>query len=232
MVGEKSAGGGVEMSNTADSEQQCSCKIGKDIDRYGLAGLNEDLQYRRNEEDASLRALADHINKRILDAVLSQTGTDLANVAYGAVSADDALEAVYKTLTSDDVPADREARVRKRFEQTGVDIEEIESHWVTHPTVRAHFNDCLDIDTARTTRITAETARNTIEWARTRCSRVVAQTISRLSSAELVAIGDAKVSVMIQITCSKCGSTYRFSTLLKEGTCACHSDENAGSTGQ
>lgn len=212
------------MNESDDGEQRCSCKIGRNIDRYGLAGLNEDLQYRRSEEDASLRTLADYINKRILEAALSETGTGLTNVAYGAVSMDDALEAVYENLTSDEVPADREARVRKRFEQTGVDIEEIESHWVTHPTVRTHLNDCLDIDTARTSRITAETARNTIEWARTRCSRVVEQTISRLSSAGLVVIGDAEVSVMIKITCSECGVTYRFSELLEEGACACHSD--------
>lgn len=220
------------MSDSDGDEGQCSCKIGRDIDRYDLSGLNEELQYRRNEEDASLRDLAEHVNKRILEAVLNDTRTDLTNVAYGAVSETDALDAVYETLASDDTPADREARVRKRFEQAGVDIEEIESHWVTHPTVRTHLNECLDIDTAQRARITADTARNTIEWARTRCRRVVEQTITRLSSAGIVAIGDADVSVGIQITCSDCGSTYRPGALLEEGACACHSDQNSDSTRQ
>ena len=213
------------MSDAVENEHQCTCKIGRAIDRYDLDGLNGELQHRRDVADASLRTLAEYINERILETALAEVETDLTDVAYGAVSADDALSAVYETLTSDTALADREARVRKRFEQNGIDIEEIESDWVTHPTVRSHLNDCLQIDTARTTKITAESARNTIEWARTRCARVVEQTISRLVSAGIVSIRDIEVAVTIQITCSDCGSTYRFGELLEYGSCACSADE-------
>lgn len=213
------------MNETDEHEQRCSCKIGRNIDRYDLVGLNEDLHHRRDGRDESLRDLADYINKRILEAALSETGIDLTNVAYGAVSSDGALAAVYETLTSDMAPADRKARVQKRFEQNGIDVEEIESHWVTHPTVRSHLNECLDIDTTRRTRITPETARNTIEWARTRCGRVVEQTVSRLVSADIVAICDIEVSVLIQIMCSECDTTYRFGELLEEKSCDCYSDD-------
>lgn len=218
------------MSEPMESETHCSCKIGRNIDRYDLDGLNEELRHRRDAKNESLRALADYINTRVLEAALADAETDLTNVAYGAVSTDDALSAVYETLTSDETPPDREARVRKRFEQHGIDLERIESDWVTHPTVRSHLNDCLHIDTTRQTRITGETARNTIEWARTRCGRVVEQTISRLVSAEIVAIRDVEVSVLIQITCSECGTTYRFGELLEDGSCKCYADEPTEST--
>ncbi|WP_369335250.1 rod-determining factor RdfA [Natrialba sp. PRR66] len=217
------------MSDAIEHGHQCSCKIGRNIERYNLDELNSELQRQRNTEDASLRTLANYINERVLEAALAEAETDLTDVAYGAVSADDALSAVYNTLASDTAPADREARVRKRFEQNGIDLEAIESDWVTHPTVRSHLNDCLHIDTSHTTKITAETARNTIEWARTRCARVVEQTISRLVSAEIISIRDHEVSVTIQITCPDCGSTYRFGELLKHESCACSTDETTES---
>lgn len=218
------------MDEAIDPSGGCSCKIGRTIDQYDLDGLNEDLRHRRDVESASLRALADYINERILEAALSEAETNLTNVAYGAVSADDALSAVYETLTGDATPPEREARVRKRFEQNGIDLDEIESNWVTHPTVRSHLNDCLHVDTARTTHITAETARNTIEWARTRCGRVVEQTISRLVSADIVSIRTIEVSVSIRITCSDCGNTYRFGELL-QNSCACNANETESHTG-
>ncbi|UHQ96105.1 rod-determining factor RdfA [Natrinema halophilum] len=218
------------MGNPIDSERRCACKIGRTIEQYGLTDLNEEIRHRRDGQNASLRVLADYINKQILEAALAEAETDLTNVAYGAVSADDALSAVYETLADDQIPADREARVRKRFEQNGIDLGEIESNWVTHPTVRSHLNNCLDIDTSRGIRITTNAARNTIEWARTRCGQVVEQTISRLVSADIVTMQSTDVSVMIQITCPECGNTYRFGELLEQESCACSSDETAEPT--
>lgn len=210
------------MGNSADRTQGCSCKIGRNIDRYGLEELNEELQQRRYEDEASLRDLADYINRRILSAVLSESDIDLMDAAYGAVSSDEALAAVYETLASDEASPDREAYVRKRLEQNDIEINEIESHWVTHPTVRAHLNDCLDIETDRPTRITTESAQDTIEWARTRCNQIVTQTISRLVSSGALSISDYDVSVVVQISCSNCENTYRPIELLERESCDCY----------
>ncbi|MDF9746224.1 rod-determining factor RdfA [Natrinema salsiterrestre] len=209
---------------TESMDHRCSCKVGRKRRKYDLDGLNGELRERRFDHGASLRDLAEYVNRRMLETAIERAGLDFTDVAYGAVSPDDALAVVYETLTGDGVPADREVRVRTRLEQRGVDIEVIESDWVTHPTIRAHLNECLEIETSRSSRITPDDSRDTIEWARTRCARVVDQTVSRLISSGHVTVSDPDISVLIRITCSDCGQTYRLSELLTEGSCSCHSD--------
>ena len=102
-----------------------------------------------------------------------------------------------------------------------MDVEAIKADWVTHPTVRTHLRECLNIDTQRTVTITTDDARNTIEWARARCANVVAQTCTRLRNADIVATGPLDVTVTIQITCTTCGETYRPNQLLTKRECAC-----------
>lgn len=201
----------------------CSCKVGRNAERYDLDGLNDDLRRKRFDDEASLRELADFVNRRILESAIERAGLDLTDIAYGAVTPDDALSAVYDTLTSDSVTADRVVRVRTRLEQHGIDTETIESDWITHPTVRGHLNECLGIDTSRSTRITPDDSRDTIEWARTRCNRIVEQTVSRLVSSGHVSISDFDVSVTIQVTCADCGRTYRPTELLEQRSCDCSS---------
>jgi hypothetical protein len=110
-----------------------------------------------------------------------------------------------------------------------VNVEAVEADWVTHPTVRKHLRECLDIDTQRTVTITPDDARNTIEWARARCTNVVAQTCARLRNANLISTGPLDATVTIQITCTTCGETYRLSQLLTHRECACTPvDETSG----
>lgn len=205
----------------AGTDTTCSCKVGRNIDQYGLDTLNSELVHRRRDEDASLRDLANYVNQRILASALADAGIDVTDALYGAVSSDDALTTLYETLTTDDTPAEQKARVQTRLAQLGVNVEAIKANWVTHPTVRKHFRSCLDIDTQRTTTITLDDARNTIEWTRTRCANVVAQTCMRLRNANVVSTGPLDVTVTIQITCTTCGETYRPSQLLTNRECAC-----------
>lgn len=207
------------------TDETCTGKVGRNINRYDIDDLNNDLRRERFDNAASLRELADHANRLILEKAISKESIDLTDVAYGAVSPDDALGAIYETLTSDDVAADREAHVRKRLEQRGLDIETIESDWVTHPTIRSHLNDRLGIDTSRSAHITPDDSNDTIEWARTRCNQIVEQTISRLVSSGFVSISDFEVSVDIHVKCVDCGRTYRPAELLKQRSCDCSKDE-------
>lgn len=200
----------------------CSCKVGRKITKYGLNDLDTELIRRRQDVDASLRELAAYINQRILAAALSEIDAEITAAVYGAVSDDDALTVLYETLADDDVPADREARVRTRLTQLGVDVEAVEADWVTHPTVRKHLRQCCNVETSRNASITLDDARDTIEWARTRCARVVNRTFERLQDANLVRTGNREVTVIIQITCTACRNTYRPTQLLDKSACACY----------
>lgn len=74
------------MSDAVENEHQCTCKIGRAIDRYDLDGLNGELQHRRDVADASLRTLAEYINERILETALAEAETDLTDVGTGQLA--------------------------------------------------------------------------------------------------------------------------------------------------
>lgn len=207
----------------------CACKVGQVADRWALDDLDEELVRRRRESDASLRDLADVVNRRVLAAALEAAGVDdTADEVFGAVAGDRAVEAVYDALAVGDDPA-RTARVSTRLDQRGVDVAAVEADWVTHPTVRRHLAECLDVDTSRAAGITTDDAVDTTEWARARAEGVVARTFERLERADLVRTDDLDVSVTLQLTCATCGHTYRPRELLDRGGCACEvGDGDAG----
>lgn len=214
-----------------DNADRCSCKVGRAAGRYGLDRLDDDLLQRRREGDESLRALADHVNRRILAAALDDTDLDGTAGVYGAVTDEEAVSAVYRALAGDDAEPERTARVRTRLEQAGVDVDAVTDDWVTHPTVRHHLRECLEVDTARDGTITLDDAVDTTEWARARCARVVARTFERLDDAGLVTTESRDVSVTIQVTCTACGNSYRPTSLVERGGCACDADTDGAPGG-
>lgn len=204
----------------------CSCKVGRVAGAHGLDGLDDELR-RRRDDGASLRALADVVNRHVLSVALEASAVDEdADTAFGAVSGERAVEAIYDALGGDDVPPERTARVRTRLEQHGIDVDALTDDWVTHPTVRHHLRECLGIDTARGGGITPGDAVDTTEWARARCAGVVGRTFERLADAGLVKTGALDVSVTIRLTCESCGNSYRPSRLLDDGGCACDSTDD------
>lgn len=218
------------MTGRDDDQPTCSCKVGRAIERYDLGELNAEIVSRRREDDASLRELATHVNCRVLDAALREADADSSDSAYGAISDGDAVAAMYEALDGDEAEAERTARVRTRLEQAGVDIAGVRSDWVTHPTVRSHLRNCLNVDTSRSSTIDRGDARNTIEWARTRCASVVERTVERLVAADLLSLGSVDVTVTIQVTCTECGDAFRSAQLLDSPECSCRSETGRGSS--
>ena len=215
----------------SDSSSQCGCKVGRAVETYGLDDLDAELRRRRREREASLRELAAYTNRRILAAALDVVPADVFDgdsELFGALGRSEAVEAIYGALADDDVPPGRRARVRTRLEQTGIDVDEVTGDWVTHPTVRTHLRECLDIDTSSRRTVDLDDATNTIEWARSRCVAVVERTLDRLQSAGGIAVTEADVSVSIRITCTECRASYSPAELVSRGRCACDRGADAG----
>ncbi|QZA88266.1 hypothetical protein K0C01_10820 [Salinarchaeum sp. IM2453] len=197
------------------------CKVCNAIEKYGLSGFDEKLINKRTVEEMSLRDLTDYTNKEILRVGLSDSTIQSTANIYGSLPGNNAVETIYQLLHDKDGTADQRARIRTQLQQEDIDIGSIESDWVTHPTIRKHLQECLDVDTSRTVEITISDGVDTIEWGRTRCRGVVDQTIQRLMSADKLDIDSPRVTVDIQITCEQCNRTYRPDELLESGTCDC-----------
>lgn len=208
-------------------ETGCGCKVGRVGEEYGLDDLDAELE-RRRAAGESLRDLAAYTNRRILGAALEAAPEPVfegGGELFGALDRAEAVAAVYEALADDETGADRRARVRTRLEQAGIDVDAVTRHWVTHPTVRSHLRECLDIDTSPARRIDAEGALDTIEWARSRCVAIVQRTLERLQAAGALAITDADVSVSVRVACTACNESYSPSELLSRGRCDCRTEE-------
>jgi len=197
----------VEHTGTGDD----TCKIGRQITAYDLTDLNAELVHRREEDEASLRDLADTVNVRILDAALRDVDADVAGHP----------ESVYETLVSGDVPTEQQVDLEDQLTHLGIDIDELRSDFVSHQTVSNHLNDCLDVDTSRPTIESVDAGRKKIEWARSRDEYIIEHTIDQLDRADHLSVGSAEVNHSTTITCTDCGDTFRVEQLLDKRECSC-----------
>jgi hypothetical protein len=206
---ESDAAGGVD----------CSCKIGRVVRRYELGAFDRTLTDRR-EDGASLRDLETVVNEAVLRAALRDADADV----IGDVSS------VYEGLTGDEASAGERAELRGRLTRAGVDIDGLETDFVSYQTVRTHFRECLDYDTDRRSALSVEDARGTVEWARSRSEGIVERTLDRLTGTDGFRAGDLAVSHVVRVTCEDCGATYPVDEFVDRGGCDCTTTDDTEST--
>ncbi|WP_338009452.1 rod-determining factor RdfA [Natronoglomus mannanivorans] len=192
------------------------CKVGRTIAAYNLFEFNNELR-RRKESGSSLRELAEFMNTRVVERALEDAGVDIVG------DPDD----IYEKLTDDDVRSSQRKELESKLQQQGVDIEQLQSDFVSHQTMKWHLNDCLDIDTSRAATIDFERERGTIEWSQARCEKVISQSLSRLQQANELQTGSLHITQTVRVTCTDCNRTYKINDLLAERTCECYTDDEA-----
>lgn len=197
----------------AERGAECSCKIGRQMDAYGLQGLNDDV-LRRREEGASLRDLAEFVNVRILEAAMDASDADVAGDAGS----------VYAALTDDSISTEKRVNTIDQLNDVGIDVKALEGDFVSYQSVRYHLQKCLDMDTGRQGVETIEEGREVIEWARTREENIIGRTLSRLQRIGAIAGGDLRTNSTVTVECTECESTYTIEEFLDRGVCECSDD--------
>lgn len=189
----------------------CSCKVGRVTQKYDLAGVYDEVGRRREQEDDSLRTLAEFVNTCVLRRTI-ETHAD-REVLVDAAS-------VYSTLTNG-ADAGAVAETRERLATAGVPVEEVTDDFVSHQTVRAHLNSCLDMDTGRSGATDPEEVADLIEWARSRDERIIDRAVSRLRESGHLQIGETNVIHSVRVICEACGRSHRLQELLNDQQCEC-----------
>ncbi|MFP8954865.1 rod-determining factor RdfA [Natrialbaceae archaeon A-arb3/5] len=192
------------------------CKVGRTIAVYDLYDFNDELK-RRKESGSSLRSLAEFMNTRVVERALEEAAVDIVG---------DPVD-IYEKLTSDEVRSSQRKELESKLQQQGVDIEQLQSDFVSHQTMKWHLNDCLDIDTSRAASIDFNRERGTIEWSQARCENVISQSLSRLQQADELQTGSLHITQTVRVTCTDCNRTYKINDLLAERTCECYTDDEA-----
>ncbi len=206
----------MNATDNHPEKSTCNCKVGRVIDEYELATLNDELVTYWTEEGEqrySLRELAAYVNRTVLRAAM-----DNAGVAYK----DGEVENTYRLLTDDDVSSGMRTETRRDLEHDSVPVDQVERHFVSHQTVHNHLTDCLDTSMVKPDdEQRAENARDKIRALQNRTVAVTDDTINRLNRGDVLDVGDFDVLVDVSIICSDCGNQYTVTNLLDRGGCEC-----------
>jgi hypothetical protein len=196
------------------NEITCNCKVGTVIEEYHLEGMNEELadEWAGTQNDsASVRTLAERLNRQILRVEMTSAGMD---------PVDGRVSNLYRLLTDDDVLDAMALQARTVLEEAGIDIDALKNEFVSHQTIYRHLRTCLAVEKATKTVVT-ETERTRLNRLQNRSAAVIDDSISRLRQTDEISLDTFEVLVNFRVTCETCGTLYDVADLLDQGGCHC-----------
>ncbi|WP_435362264.1 rod-determining factor RdfA [Haloarchaeobius sp. DFWS5] len=204
-------------STSTESDERDHGKVGRLVDEYDLSGLGDELERAwtgTGSEQASLRDLADRVNRRLLAAALARADVSLPDAEVATK---------YDLLAGDDVSPSARTQVRRGLERDGVDVEGVTRDFVSHQTVYRYLTNYRGVDheTSDSDRDRTASASQAMQRLASRTTAVAASNLDRLAAADDLTVGDTEVLVDVTVLCTDCGRSYDFSDLLARGHCAC-----------
>lgn len=188
------------------------CKISRVGDAYDISGLDTELKRRREGTDETLHELVEFLNTRLTAAAMIDGGVD--------TDADPAT--VYAALMGDsELPAKRQDSLRETLAGR-LDLERLQTDFVSHETVRKHLKNHLGIDTSRGGFETAEELREALETHQRQYRDAVEGALQRAAREGLLSGTEFRV-YQTRVECVDCSQTLRLSELIENGGCECNS---------
>ena len=202
------------MSKKTDTRR--SSKVARLIANYDLDGLGDELEARWTDDGddrMSLRDLADYFNQRLLEQSLIEAGV-------GTFDKD--ISTIYETLTTDNVSTGIQTEIRSRLSQNGVDLEKIESDFVSYQSIRSYLTDYRD---AEYSQISDENKikkdLDSIQRLLTRTLSVAEDRIENLSETGRIDGEGFEILLDMQVLCRSCGEPRSISEFLNQAGCDC-----------
>ena len=202
------------MPDTTDNRP--SSKVARLISEYDLEGLGEELEVRwtgDGVERTSLRDLADYFNERLLERAL---------IDAGMAALDSDVSTTYRNLTDDDVSTGVRTDARNRLESNGVDVDSLESDFVSYQAIRSYLTEYRDAEYRRLSDDEkVEKDLQSIQRLMTRTLSVTEERIEKLTQTDRIDADGFEVLLDVQVLCGSCGEQYSISEFLDERGCDC-----------
>lgn len=195
--------------------QAPSCKIDRVAAAYDISAEAKRLgeYWTREEERYSLRELAVYFNHQLLRAAMEREGLN---------PLDGEVENTYRLLTDEDVSQGMRTQARNRLQKQGVDVEQLQSDFVSYGTVNRHLKQCLGVEHEPTVvDDPAENGAKRIAALQNRTAAVTKNTLSQLDSAGDITLGDTDVFVDITVSCAECGMHATVREFIENDGCRC-----------
>lgn len=203
---------------TSNSSPGPKLKVARLINEYDLVGVGDELEakWTHPEDRQSLRDLADFFNKRLITAILDDTGIDTLT---GDVSH------LYAILNGTEGSRGNQTQLKQRLERNAVDVEKLLDDFVTYQAIRSYLTKYRDASPpTKSDEQMLETEMRTIEQLRERTATVTESKLDRLKNANQLQLGPCQVFSNIQVYCESCGKQYNVGDLLRSGSCECYEE--------
>lgn len=199
-------------------------KVGRVLDRYGIPDVGDELvrRWRGDGVDRqSLRDLAAYTNERLVAAAMAEAGGD---------PLDGEAANVHRLLVDDDVSEGVRTQARRRLERRGVDVDRLESDFVSYQAVRTYLKEGRDVEAPGAggdpdpAPDPVDSAADQLTRLMDRTTAVARERIDRLLAAGEVEAGDPQVLLDLRVFCEECGRQYDVVEFLDAGGCDCADD--------
>ncbi|MDR5656515.1 hypothetical protein RH831_04895 [Halodesulfurarchaeum sp. HSR-GB] len=191
-----------------------SSKVARVIEEYELSGLGAELEAAwtaPESERRSLRELADHVNRRIVEAALTRGGDRPLDGEIQTVS--EALAGETDSATERDV--------RTRLEELGVNVDQLDKDLVSYQAVRTYLQKVRGAEYKPDEADPVRSARDRIQGLRGRLRAVASSQLDSLAESNEITMDDSRVLVQVQVYCEDCGRQFDIEELLDRGGCNC-----------
>lgn len=187
-------------------------KVERVVESYGLDGWGERLELAWTSGDASLRELADRLNRELLRSAMADAGI---NPAPGMVAGN------YRALTSAEATAGERTSAEASLREMGLDPDTVRDDFVTHQAVHTYLRKYRDADAPTDDREPVSATRERLNRLESRHRAVVDDAIERLGRSGELSVGDVRAIVSASVVCETCGGQFDVGTLLEQGGCDC-----------
>ena len=202
------------MPDTTDNRP--SSKVARLISEYDLDGLGDELEVRwtgDGVERTSLRDLADYFNEQLLERALIDAG-------MSALDSD--VSSTYRNLTDEDVSTGVRTDARTRLENNGIDVDDLESDFVSYQAIRSYLTEYRDAEYRRLSdEEKVEKDLQSIQRLMTRTLSVTEERIEKLAQTGRIDADSFEVLLDVQVLCGECGRQYSVSEFLDGRGCDC-----------
>ncbi|WP_458209900.1 rod-determining factor RdfA [Haladaptatus sp. NG-SE-30] len=188
--------------------------------QYGIQAIEDDLAESWTQEDdpMSLRDLAGYFNRRMLRAAMESAEMQ---------PLEGEVENTYQLLTDEDVSSGVYTETRRKLESNGIDVDQVESDFVSYQAVRTYLRNVRNVERERDTDAErVESVADSIMQLQNRTIAVTAEKLDQLDRTDRIDLGDFRVFLDASVFCEDCKTQYDVAEVLEQGGCQCESDSS------
>lgn len=208
----------------SEADRPQNTKVSRLLEQYALAGVGDELARRwrgeQRDERQSLRELAEHFNRLLLESALERAGER---------PVDGEVENLYRLLIDDEVRTAARTEAETKLARLGIDVETLRRDFVSHQAIHTYLTRYRGVEPpARTgsTDTTIENRSETLQRLQHRLVAVAERTLEGLRDAGDLSLASFDVMVRVMVYCDECGSATDVIDLLGRGGCECQITES------